>query len=464
MLRMSSNPQTRPSERAANERDDPTVVTNVLSALGRAVEATRLYGVDHPLVREQLSTASEALTQVAGHGAFMIGIGPACFYAGEATLETPDELSNLAARLHGLDLAAVNFGAGADTAALSVAVDAWAQASRRQRCDPAELAEAIASKSHDAVRCVPMDFERMQTTEETRLRESQDGHAWSWPGLIERLLNPSAAAGTGAAPQAAAAWVSQQLDKDTDGGLRMLHAQLHSAAAGVARGEADQRGAAMHRLNGFIEALTPELRSHLTAATPGQHAAPAYGSDDARSTPQVLNALSALDGNLTQAARQSLMMCEKIAALAEQYPETLEASTGPQADSDDMVTTLEELLTLHDPEEHTPRDYLRRLEQISAGDIQKKKTNWVQKYTGHFELGAIRQHAAQIAIHMAGTYTDEDGPCAEPMRYLARSADELVRRDSASSVASAASPSPLGSMVAALSSVIPMSRKSTKSA
>ena len=397
-----------------------------------------MYGVDHPLVRAQLSTAAEALAQVAGQGAFMLGIGPACFYAGEETLSTPDELSNLAARLHGLDFAAVHLESSADTAALSAAVDAWAQATRKQRCDPAELAEQIAKESRDAVRCVPMDFERMQTTEEASLRDGQDGHAWSWPGLIERLLNPSAASGKGATPEAAAAWVSEQLSKDTDGGLRMLHAQIHSAAAGVVHGKAHQRGETMHRLNGFIEALTPELRDHLTAATPGQHAAPARDSDDARSTPQVLGALSALDGNLTQAARQSLMMCEKIASLAGQYPQTLEASAGPQANSDDMVATLEELLTLHDPEEHTPRDYLRRLEQISAGDIQKKETHWAKKNASHFQPGAIRQHAAQIAIHMAGTYTDQEGPCAEPMRYLARSVDELVRRGSAASVASAA--------------------------
>ncbi len=404
-------------------------------ALARAVQAARLYEPAHPLVGGQVAAAVKQLHTPGGE--WMIGVGAGCLFIDATEFDAPEELRLLAEAWHHLDVGVVRVSASAGEADLRGAVAAWAEALQHKTVDVRDLVDRVASRSGGAVTCVPLDYDRIRVQDASDRREASGGRAFTWNALVESLLDPSGNEHDGQEQlQAAARWIGQEAGRDADGTMRLLHDRLHRAAQTVnAQPDDAQQAEKLARISSFVETLTPALRKALLDAAPSALADTLPNADGPPEA--VLSALAALDGNLTQATRQSLLMCAKLAALGAGQERNQGESTGESDDETGVGASLQELLTQHDPTDYTPPDYLRQLEQVATDAAVGEATAWSRRHGEAFAGPVLRLHAAHIAIHLTETYVDDAGPCPEPMSFLARAAEDLVANGSLPSVAAA---------------------------
>ncbi|MEM8783481.1 MAG: hypothetical protein AAGE65_11580 [Planctomycetota bacterium] len=392
------------------------------AALGRVLETAKLYEAAHPLVAKQADAACVALREACGGSETLsLGVGPRRLYDGEARFTEPAEAMALSEAWHAAELGRVTFARSLDAEALRKAATAWLSPAFTPS---AECLRELERETSGGVKAEPLHYERLRTSESAG--DARGSH-WSWRSLFDDAFDPTAAdAEWEQAFASLAGRLRSEVEASAEDALDGLHREVYAtlrdtvdATASPARGANDAASTraarnTVHRLGRLLEAVSPEVRKRMLAATPGLAVSePVSSCGSERDFAAVLEAIKNLDGQLNEAACESLRMCQKLASLAGTMAEAGETQDD-EADASGLVTSLQELLDQHAPANFTPEAYRQRLNEIAGGVGLGGKLS--ERVRQAFAPDAVRRHAFDLALHMATAGGDEPGP--EAWRHL----------------------------------------------
>ncbi|MEM1097971.1 MAG: hypothetical protein AAGH92_04205 [Planctomycetota bacterium] len=440
----ANTPPTADPGAVADEAVTRESVVTFASALARAFETAKLYEVGHALVKERCGEACAALRLACPQEATLsLGVGPDRLYDGEACFYEPGEARALAAMWHDVDLGQVTFRPTLESESLGKAIAVWLAAGRgeaKQTC------AALQAATEGLVSAEPLHYERLQTTESAEMAKRS---AWSWRNLFDEALDARADA---AAWEDAITRLSEQLadavDASAEAALDGLHREVHAAlqdavvASSVAQVGSSQDSkpqplrTTVHRLGRLLETVSPKLRTQLLAALPHTPGLGSTRSNVSAGSEQdfaaVLAAVQGLDGQLNEAACESLLMCQKIANLAAGIQD--ESARDGDLTDETLVASLQELLDQHGPAEFTPEAYRQRLNEIADGVGGVGILTEAMRQA--FAPDAVRRHAFELALHIATAGDGEPGP--EAWRHLRRRLRDLVAQPQIAMIAQSA--------------------------
>ncbi|MEM1445542.1 MAG: hypothetical protein AAGF84_05760 [Planctomycetota bacterium] len=429
-MRPTVSPVSDPAEKSrADEAVARPALVTFASVLARAIQTAKLYETQHPLVATLCQEACVALRLACGDASQVaVGVGPDRLYDGEARFSEPAEIAGLASIWHAADLGKVTFEKPLDAEQLKAGIALWISIS----VISTELCEQIKRATGGLIQAEPLRYERLKTTDSAA---EANRSSWSWRSLFDDALNMDASE---AQWEAAYAQITQKLnevlDQSAEEVLDGLHREMHAAlnesidSNTPARPDVGLR-TTVHRLGRLLETLSPQLRKSMLAAVPNASVADASASHGTeRDFAAVLAAVQGLEGQLNQATCESLMMCQKLAVLADD----VESEDSISSD-ENLVASIQEILTQHTPSDFTPEAYRQRLNEISGGIAAANPLT--DKMRAAFEPDVIRKHAFDLALHIAAAGDDEPGP--EAWRHLKRRLGELVQHAEIAAIAKA---------------------------
>ncbi|MEM7577705.1 MAG: hypothetical protein AAF328_09535 [Planctomycetota bacterium] len=402
------------------------------------MQTAKLYETGHPLVASLCETAMVALSAAMdGELVLSLGVGPGRLYDGEARFADPPEVQALGAAWHAADLGKVDFDRRLEVSALRLAIAMWIDSAPGRS---AELCEQLDKATGGLVRAEPLHYDRLRTTESV---EEARLSSWSWRSLFVDTFNMNA---SDSQWEAALSNLTRQLgeavEASAEDALDGLHREMHAALSDALDAPNTENHpaptpsgrpvrATVHRLGRLLEALSPDLRARLLAAVPTTpQANPTSPTTSEQDFAAVLSAVQGLDGHLTEATCESLMMCQKLSVLAGGLADDATA-VSDETDEANLVASLQELLDQHAPSDFTPEAYRQRLHEIAGGvGIGSVLTD---RMRAAFTPESVRRHAFDLALHIATAGDGEPGP--EPWRHLRRRLEQLVHGHEVTAIA-----------------------------
>ncbi|MHC4949334.1 MAG: hypothetical protein ACYTG1_13960 [Planctomycetota bacterium] len=436
---MDSTPASRPAARdqdVANRK-----LSCALESLHGASEGCGVYGSGHPAVQAAAGDAADGLRAALADGAVRLGVTDRAFVRGEHELSPRGALGDLARHLHALDVAAIEFRPGLETADVQRLARRLHFARSPELCG-GRLARQVEEDTRGSVGLQPISYGALHLAEGARApgEEPPSGRI-TWPDLIASLAGGGGPAGE--SPETLAARFNECATDADEAALEEARARIHEIAAAVESSPPEEQAVLRGRLDSFVGSLTPRLRRSLLRMDPGAPDHSLARMIDLMGvfpTDDVLEALEHVSAGEFRQSEEILRMFGKLHWILEQRAEEhgdegrvrelfgrigqgIEWS-GATVDPDRVRSSVEELFRIRSVEDVSPDDYREQLESLVQPVVADDFHFGGEQLTAEGIAGL----AAELAGHLVRSHEPADHNPGL-YRHLASRVDHLVQRE-----------------------------------
>ncbi len=361
-------------------------------SLERAWSAFRIYGDDHPAFAAA-TTAARSTAVTIGQDELHLLIDP------DARAQSPASDDSLVHALHALDIGAAQLTAGFGSESLAHAF-ASIRGARAEGVTGVELAERLNNQDGAALRLVPLDYARLSE----RVSGSQPGRRGD---RTERLgVGELRSVLLGATSENdrrhAAAWIGAAVRQGPDAAKGVTN-ELRDAVRDTRRA-GGERADELEHIRGVLGSLSPEIRAGLMHDDDGPDLEAVSDLAGVIPVMETCEALAQAELAPERLCHSTLMMFQRLATLSagrEAELGRVESLAALVVDDSDESREARALRSLRDlchearREEFTPKEYLDRLHEISAGRIGAPESASDLDWESDAEE---RTHAAEIIL------------------------------------------------------------------
>ncbi|MFI4897323.1 MAG: hypothetical protein ACIARR_05815 [Phycisphaerales bacterium JB059] len=382
----------------------------------RAWAAHHIYGDDHAAFLSSARQLCDALPSLEAPERL------ARVDTGDDATPDPDSFSGtLLAR----DIGAIQLGDRLEVAELASVF----RALRHATCSGTALAERVAGLANAEFRLLPLDFDRLSrcVTDAPPPRAQAGGAPFRVDQLGSILLNAT----TPDARDRAASWIRQAIG---EGHLpeRTVAAQIRDAVRSSCRGDAESNDGVEH-IRSVLASLSPELRQGLIQDECGPDLEAITELSGVLPVLETCEALASSKISEENVCHSTLMMFQRLATLAQGQSAEIAcvgdlasqlAGKAPNAREARALEAIGELCKASRREEFTPREYLERLHEISANQIEPVAAPPDLDWESPDEESA---HAAAIVLHLMDEGVGDASLREGHLRFLLDSTEAMAR-------------------------------------